>query len=213
MQQNSRCRLCGDRDETINHIVSEYSKLALKEYKTRLDWAGKVIHKELCKKLKFDHTNKWYMHNSHSVLENEMHKLLWDFEIQTDHLISARRPDLMIVIKKKRNCRIMDFTVPVSHKSKLKENEKYVGLARGLKKLWNMKVIVIGALGKITKELIQGLEDLEIRGRVETIQTTALEIGQNTEKSPGNLSRHAVTQTLVKDHQRMLMRKTLKEQQ
>ena len=36
-QQNSRCRLCGDRDETIIHIISECSKLARKEYKTRHD--------------------------------------------------------------------------------------------------------------------------------------------------------------------------------
>ena len=27
-QQNSKCRLCGDRDEAINHTISEYSKLA-----------------------------------------------------------------------------------------------------------------------------------------------------------------------------------------
>ena len=33
-QQNSKCRLCGDRDETINHIISECSKLA-QEYKAR----------------------------------------------------------------------------------------------------------------------------------------------------------------------------------
>ena len=36
-QQNSRCKLCGDRDETINHIISECSKLAQKECKTRHD--------------------------------------------------------------------------------------------------------------------------------------------------------------------------------
>ena len=30
-QQNSKCRLCGDRNKTINHIVSECSKLARKE--------------------------------------------------------------------------------------------------------------------------------------------------------------------------------------
>ena len=36
-QQNSRC---GDRDETINHIISECSKLVQKEYKTRNDWVG-----------------------------------------------------------------------------------------------------------------------------------------------------------------------------
>ena len=49
-QQNSRCRLCGDRDETINHMTSECGKLAQKEYKTRHDWVGKAIHCELDKK-------------------------------------------------------------------------------------------------------------------------------------------------------------------
>ena len=42
--QNSKCRLCGDRDETTNHIRSKCSRLAQKEYKTRDDWVGKVIH-------------------------------------------------------------------------------------------------------------------------------------------------------------------------
>ena len=37
-------------DENINHRMSEYSKLAQKEYKTRYDWLGKVIHWEMCKK-------------------------------------------------------------------------------------------------------------------------------------------------------------------
>ena len=45
-QQNSKCRQCGDREETINHIISECSKLAQKEYKTRHDWVDKVIHSE-----------------------------------------------------------------------------------------------------------------------------------------------------------------------
>ena len=58
-QYNNKCRLCGDRDETINHIISECSKLAQKEYKARHDWVGKVIHWEMCKKFKSDHANKW----------------------------------------------------------------------------------------------------------------------------------------------------------
>ena len=59
MQQNSKCCLCGDRYETINHIISDCSKLAQKVYKTRHEWVeGKVIHWELCKKFKFDHMNK-----------------------------------------------------------------------------------------------------------------------------------------------------------
>ena len=63
---------------------------------------GKVICWELCQKLKFDHVNKWYMHNLDSVKEKETLKLFWDFEIQTDHLISARRPDLLIINKQKK---------------------------------------------------------------------------------------------------------------
>ena len=47
-QQDSKCRLFGDRDEMINHIISECCKLAQKEYKARHDWVGKVIHWELC---------------------------------------------------------------------------------------------------------------------------------------------------------------------
>ena len=182
-QQNSKCRLCSDRDETINHIISECSKLALKEYKTRHDWVGKVIHWEMCKKFQFDHTNKWYMHNSTYFLENDTHKLLWDFDIQSDHLISARTPDLIIINKKKKKtiCKIVDFAVPADHRTKLKECEKkdkYLDFARGLKKLWNMNVtiipIVIGAFGTVDKGLLKGLEELKVGRRMETIQTAAL---------------------------------------
>ena len=101
-QQNSKCRLCSDRDKTIYHIISECRTLAQKEYKTRHDWVGKVIVWDMCKKFRFDHTNKWYMHNSAAVLENDTHKLLWDFDIQKDHLILARRPGLIVINKKKR---------------------------------------------------------------------------------------------------------------
>ena len=55
------------------------------------------------------------MHNSAPVLENDSHKLLWDFNIQMDHLILVRRPDLIIISKKKKKkkriCKIVDFAV------------------------------------------------------------------------------------------------------
>ena len=119
------------------------------------------------------------MHNPAHVLEN---KHLLDLNLHADHLISVRRPDLIIIHKKKRTCKIVDFAVPADHRIKLEECEKknkYVDLARELKKkLWNMQVtivpIVIGAFGRVTKGLLKGLEDLEDGGRVETIQTTTL---------------------------------------
>ena len=65
------------------------------------------------------------MHNPTRVLEND----IWDFDIQTDHLISARRPDLIIINKKKKKkekkiCKIVDFAVPADHRIRLKEFEK-----------------------------------------------------------------------------------------
>ena len=111
----------------------------------------------------------------------------------------------------------MNFDVPADHRVKSKESEKrdkYLDLARELKKLWNMKVtlipIVICILRTILKGLGKWLEDLEIRGRAKTIQTT-IKIGQNNKKSPGDLRSFAVTQTPVKNHQLMLVWKTLKE--
>ena len=72
----------------------------------------------------------------------------------------------------------MDFAVPTDHRVKLEETEKSIELARELKKLWKMKVIVIpivtNALGTVSKWLEQGLEDLEKRRQVENIQARAL---------------------------------------
>ena len=71
-----------------------------------------------------------------TFLENESHKVLRDFEIQTDHLISARRPDLVVVNKINETCRIVDFAVVADSRGKIKESkkrDKYQDLARDLK--------------------------------------------------------------------------------
>ena len=76
------------------------------------------------------------MHNPASAVENDTHKLLWAFGIQTDHLISARKPDLVEINKKLRIYKTVDFVFPADHRIKLKESEKdkYLKLARELKK-------------------------------------------------------------------------------
>ena len=64
---------------------------------------------------------------------------------------------------------------------KIKRNnkrDKYLNLARKLDKLRNMKMmaipVVIGALEAILKGLERGLEESEIEGRAETLQSMAL---------------------------------------
>ena len=148
------------------------------------------------------------MHNPAPILENDTHNLLWDFNIYTDHLISAR-------INKKINkiYKIVNFAIQADHRIKLKECEKrdkYRDLARELKKLWHMNVtiipIVTGAFGTVTKGLLKGLEDLKVGGHP---NNSIIENAQNTEKIPEDLKRLAVTQSPVNDPQLRLMWKTL----
>ena len=79
------------------------------------------------------------MHNPAFFLENDRHKFLWIFDMQTDHLISVRRPDLIIINKKKKKriCKIVDFTLSADHRIKLREcekNDKYLDLSIKLEK-------------------------------------------------------------------------------
>ena len=193
MQQNSRCILRSDRDEPITHIESECWKLVQEEYKTRHDCVGKVIHWELSSKFRFVHTNKWYMSNQESVLENGTHKLLYGFEIQMDHQISARRLDV-IITSKKRTYRIVDFVFPADHRVKLKESEKkdkYLDLSSELK-----KIVKHGSDGCTNCNWCfwYSYQRIGKRSRGPGIKRTSgdnpnysiAEICQNTDKSPGD---------------------------
>ena len=56
----------------------------------RLGTVGKGICWELRKRMKFDPTTKCHMHKQDSILENKTHKILRDFELQTDYLIPVK---------------------------------------------------------------------------------------------------------------------------
>ena len=84
---------------------------------------------------------------------------MWDFSFQTDHVIEARRPDLVVVDKKERSCKIIDFAVPGDSRIEEKKKdkiEKYQDLGRKLQKIRNVKVKIIplvkGSVGAIPKE-------------------------------------------------------------
>ena len=54
----------------------------------------KMVFGELGKRFKFDYTTKWCMYKPESVLENEVHKILWDSVILKHPQIQAGRQDL-----------------------------------------------------------------------------------------------------------------------
>ena len=75
----------------------------------------------------FANVDKWYMHRAESFQENKTYKIRWNFEIQTNLSISARKPDLVLIgkkKKKKKTCQRMDFAISADNEVKIKENEK-----------------------------------------------------------------------------------------
>ena len=68
------------------------------------------------------------------------HFFFWDVEIQSDHLILARRPELERVNENKRICQKVDLVIQVGKRVKINESQKkdkYLDHARELRK-WNM---------------------------------------------------------------------------
>ena len=118
------CRLCGKKGESVQHITSRCEKLAQKEYKRRHDNVAKKVHRDICKNNELEHSGKWYEHAPEGAVENEEIKVLWDRNIQCDNLIEARRPDLIVIDKKKQRGIIIDIAVPADVRIEEKEKEK-----------------------------------------------------------------------------------------
>ena len=86
--------------------------MAQKEYMRRHDWVGKKVHWEFSKQCEFDVKDKWYEHEPNAISENNDFRILWDFEVQTDHEIEVRSPDMIVTDTKHNICKMIDFAVP-----------------------------------------------------------------------------------------------------
>ena len=119
--------------------------VAVANLQRRHDNLGKIVHWKLARKRNFEAGDKWHEHEPESVLESEDWKILWDFSIQTDHVVEAQRPDL-VVVDKMRTCKVIDFAVPGDSTTEDKDKEKiekYQDLRRYLQKIWNVSVKII----------------------------------------------------------------------
>ena len=129
-----------------------------------------------------EHANKWYEHQVQEVLENSHHKLLWDFNIQCDHEIEHRRPDLIIVDKEKKTTCITDIAIPGDSRVGTKELEKklkYQDLKMEISRMWTSNQVevipkVVGALGTVSKRLEGLLEKIRTVIPAEMLQKTVL---------------------------------------
>ena len=107
--------------------------------------------------------------------------MLWDFSIQTDHVIEVWIPDLVVVDENERSYKIIDFAVPRDSRIEEKEKdkiEKYQDVGMELQNIWNIKVkiipLVLGSLGAIPKQFGNILKQIGITVGTAQVQKTVL---------------------------------------
>ena len=87
-------------------------KIAQTEYKKRHDKVATWTHWRLCQIYDLSHSNNWYEHLAETVIKTPQVKILWEFNIQTDKIIDARRLDIVVTNKDKRESWTVDVAIP-----------------------------------------------------------------------------------------------------
>jgi hypothetical protein len=100
-ETDSKCRLCQQFDETIEHIMSACPILAKEQYIKRHDRVCAQLHFNICKEtgLKLDKKH-WYEHVPESIQTSQGGKvtILWNQQVQTDRTITNNKPEIIYVI-------------------------------------------------------------------------------------------------------------------
>jgi len=122
---DSKCRLCQQHDETIEHIISACPILA-KEQK-RHDKVSAQIHFNICKEIRVQMDKEhWYEHVPNSLVTNQRGKvtILWNQQVQIDRTIPNNKPDIIIRDNENRKCILIDVAIPGDRNVIKKEAEK-----------------------------------------------------------------------------------------
>lgn len=165
LAQNGRCRVCHERDETVEHLVAGCKVLANSEYLSRHNRALMIMAVAWAKEYELVGDEMvWYKERWErgTVLENERGKLVWDFEFHLRKTTTARRPDLILEDKENKKIWICDMACPQQRNIEAKRLEKltkYRQLAyetRERRPQHEITVVplVIGALGGGIKQIM-----------------------------------------------------------
>jgi hypothetical protein len=98
-ETDSKCRLCHQFEETIEHIISACPMLAKEQYIKRHDRVCAQLHFNICKEtgVKLDKKH-CYEHVPKSIQTSQGGKvtILWNQQVQTDRTIPNNKPDIII---------------------------------------------------------------------------------------------------------------------
>ena len=171
--------MCGERGETVQHIICECKKLAQRECKRRHGTVAKLVDWKLCEKHSLERKEKWYEHCL-GVVEDDNVKLIQDINIQCDDVMEARRPDLNLVNKKAKSCVIIDVAISGDgcriRAKEFKKIEKHQNLKRELKSFCSLKKVevVSVAVGCISKDFSGWTDTLSTKLNIGMVQKSVL---------------------------------------
>ena len=97
----------------MDHIVSGCEVLAKTEYISRHNNAAAYLHWIICKDHDIEITDKWYEHDSETVIHNKDNNITItrDMPVNTDRTITANRTDIIVKASVNSTCKQIDMTV------------------------------------------------------------------------------------------------------
>ena len=125
--EDNRCRMCGEWEETVQHLTGGCTPLAGKEYLNRHNKALMVLAVAWAKKNQIlPEDAVWYKiaWEKGTVLEKNGMKLVWDFEFKLRKTNAARRPDLILEDMKEKKIWMLDMSCPMEINKEVKRREK-----------------------------------------------------------------------------------------
>ena len=134
-------------------------------------WIGKTLER----------AESWYEQKPEGVVESETFKVLWDFTVQCELKIDAKRPDI-VFIDKEREVVITDVAIPGDDRvegKELEKLEKYQLLKDEIAKVWRVRKVivvpvVIGALGAVSVNFKEYKKRIGVNVWLAVIQKTTL---------------------------------------
>jgi len=105
-ETDSKCRLCQQFDETLDHIISACPILAKEQYIKRHERVSAQLRFNICGETGVQLDKKhWYEHVPKSVETSQGGEvtILWNQQVQTDRTILSNKPDIVIT-KRERVC-------------------------------------------------------------------------------------------------------------
>ncbi|KAK7881151.1 hypothetical protein WMY93_029560 [Mugilogobius chulae] len=148
----------------LNYLNTELQGKG-KVYMERHNQVAGIVYRNICAEYGLETPrSKW--ETPSKVVDNDRAKILWDFQIQTDRMVMANQPDIVVVDKEQRKAVVVDVAIPSDGNIRRKEHEKlerYQGLREELEKAWKVKALAQARVQALAQARVQALAQARVQ--------------------------------------------------